>query len=45
MKKGHEHKVFSYCEALRYIWNNKKQLFSTMSNLQTQNPLSFKVDF
>ena len=32
-----ENKVLSYCEALRYMWNNRNQqkMFSVMPNLQT----------
>ena len=41
-----ENIVFSYCESLRYMWNNykKKQmrLFSIMSNFQTY--YHFKLD-
>ena len=32
--KENENKVLLDCEALRYMWNNKKKLFSIMSNLQ-----------
>ena len=42
-KKVH---VLSYCDALRYMWNNNKnntKLFSIMSNLQTH--YLFKLDF
>ena len=40
--KVNENKVLSYCEAPRYMWNNKKSLFSFMSNLQTY--YNFKLD-
>ena len=40
--KVNKNKDLSYCEALRYMWNNKK-LFSFMSNLQTY--YHFKLDF
>ena len=39
-----ENKVLSYCEALRYVYMNKKneKLISIMSNLQTHN--HYKLD-
>ena len=40
--KVNENKVLPYCEAPRYMWNNKKSLFSFMSNLQTY--YNFKLD-